>query len=1248
LPDRKPWEPDEEGFYPGLDSKSVFDVPTLAVSRLLEGNVSFDTWRRLLVDRSSLSPQERTMWTDRLKVAAGGSALGNAFIDIATNPFVWFTFLTTPAGATALRSGGRLFAANGKSFVKWVGNEFPVLSKLRVLGADQQLYGTPISRVLDWVVQRKNELAMGQGDALAPFQRKYLDDLSARLGVKVESMDPTRAPRQARESLQRAHRLLDAFMEFGDDASTITRVSGKPVELVPVRLVGSKDTTLHLPRQQAEKLRAAYNEWMASGAPDTFNPFDRNLQNVFRKNELKAFEFNTATGRWSQSAVRRKPFAGVGSSSHVRFGADLDGVAVDLTESAVKKIARAGSIEKALRAEGLWDLATASINFRNNRIAALFARDDVWKSTGTFQIDPQKVERYLSTESARGARMPEVLEGLLGGSGFDEMRFFLQKKGVTNFVELLRKGGRFESQQKGFRDDLYAMMQRRYGDLVNNSKGGTRGGGTPSFVRDLMNKEGVVLDDAALSSGIRSADGADLEEVRKIKSTWHVDDLLELQKDLAAHGGTTNNQFQRLITESGKAQQQLALGGALYRRVRRLDWGRSINNFGQRTENQLVMSIDTVPGPVVSEINDYLYRDPLKSGGPRTVRASQTLDLDAGSLDSIPGLSEPAKWGVMPAAKPAVPPGGFNLFDVVSMSDKALRSSNRVHHADSLMNMFLPRALGEVNLRHTVTMLTILRAREAAEKLAKSGVGRAIRKSGSYGKSFIDRLEDYGQRPVYNRDAAYTLQRTAGHLYATHMGLNIPSIILNAMQPLLQAGSWVGYKNVLAAYKDSFQKLGEYARWRASSGALRLSALERRQAIRRILDPDDIMGLADDILDTIDNAHKTVEVPSWARTLLLDLPMKPFEKVEWLNRLVTVNAFKRARESALGSSSTWRATDRARFVSDAQRLLTQTQFTVNPNSSPQFMLEQGWFANPLARMFLQFPVRTVTSMLTSSKALAGGRRQIAGWEADWGGLAPAFDLMRMMGAGSIVYYAGKAVNFDATRGVAPTPFFEVVGGDRFLKEEKSFIPIPPAIDIPIDMVKGLLGGDMDSVRNAAFRLVPGGIALHRMFQTMPPIPVVGDVLQKRYADWSNLQPDGSIPVRDITGRTVEMPNAMEMVLRGIGFDFTRVNGPQELMTYMQRNNERYREVKWRVLRAMRAGDMSQANSIRQDFMNRTGIPVSVSQKDLDRFIQNADMTTPDRLYKTLPIPLKESIFRGAPSTGGPPLEEIQVPGVGGP
>ena len=73
---------------------------------------------------------------------------------------------------------------------------------------------------------------------------------------------------------------------------------------------------------------------------------------------------------------------------------------------------------------------------------------------------------------------------------------------------------------------------------------------------------------------------------------------------------------------------------------------------------------------------------------------------------------------------------------------------------------------------------------------------------------------------------------------------------------------------------------------------------------------------------------------------------------------------------------------------------------------------------------------------------------------------------------------------------------------------------------------------------------------------------------------------------------------------------------------------------------MRAGDLSQANSIRQDFMNRTGIPISVSRVDFDRFVQAADQTVPDRFFKTLPRPVKDSLT-SVPSIQGMESPQLQ-------
>lgn len=622
------------------------------------------------------------------------------------------------------------------------------------------------------------------------------------------------------------------------------------------------------------------------------------------------------------------------------------------------------------------------------------------------------------------------------------------------------------------------------------------------------------------------------------------------------------------------------------------------------------------------------------------------LDLEEGREGTIPGLESPGDFGIGD-----IPPGGYNLEDILDMVGQGLRESGRTHASEQLKYVILPRAFGESNLKHTLTMQAIMRARQMAGFVAGSRIGDTIRNAGSLGRNFVEGLEDYSKRPVFNKDASTSLQRFAGYLYSSHMGLNIPTVILNSLQPFMQAGAWGGYRNVLASYKDAFEGLQRYSRWRSANPSLRLDRLEKRNAIREILDPDDLMGLTDDMIDTIDEPFESVGKEGIFKTLVQDVPLKLFEKAEWMNRMVTYHTFRRLSEQRIGKPMRlWRDAERSAFQSDVKRFISQTQFTVTPTSSPVLMLGSpregahgNLLANPLARMFLQFPTRTLTSLLSTSRGIAGGRREFFGKEVDLGGFASAYDLMRMVGAGSIVYEVGKAASMDLSRAVAPAPFTELVGGDRFMQSEGSPIPYnPPVLSIPTDLVRGLMGGDMDLVNNAVWRLVPGGIALNRMSTLLPDLGEnrVADVLQKRYADWGAIQPDGSVPMRDSFGRMVEMPNATELILRGIGFDFTKANGPREANAYMMRNRDRYREAKWRVLRAMRANNHAEAKAIQMDFKNRTGIPIVVKPNDLKRFMDNADMTTPERVYKSLPRPLKDELF---PPVGSGSTEAPMVP-----
>lgn len=1231
---REFWKEDEEGFYPGLTNRSIYDVPTLSVSRLLEGQLSFDTWRRTFFDRDSLSPQERTAYTDRIKKALGGSPVTDALVNVLTNPFVWFTFVTTPAGATALRNGGRLFSHSGQDFVKWASQNEGVLATFRLLGADQLFMGTPIAKVVDFIAKRKRDLALDQGQELGPHIRKALEFIGRKHGVRLESLDPDKAPRAARADLQSLRRLLSAFMEFGD-GGTFQKVDGKPVQIVKTILQTSDGVPLerNMALDDVELLESALKKWRNEASGGKFSEFLRELGNRERKyrnlGALKSYEQVAQNGTisgWNQiDEVMDLDFDKLQSVRSLdRLGATVQ--VREFTREGSESLARRGAIQKALESLGSWDLAKASIRFRNKRLVQLYGDERHWAREGTFKIDPDKVMRFLSSESLRAKDQRFMLESLTQKAGYGDEAFFLREEGFTDFVSLLRKGGSFEKQSAAYQDRLVKLFEARYGRLVNDSLDGSRGGGSNAVRTDVLDVDNRIVDDLRLQN-------VKPEDLRRTSTVWNVDDLEGLRNDLSDLAGErVSSNWNREITRSRNAIASLDRNNRFYLRTRRLDWGRGLNSFAQRTENQVVRQSSVLPPDITQEIKDYAYRTATPGTGPKPRRGGSALDLEEDALSSMPGLDEPMAFGTR-----ANPPGGYNLEDVLDMVGQGLRESGRTHASEQLQHVILPRAFGESNLKHTLTMQAVLRARQMAGYVADSALGQAIRDSGSFGRNFVEGLKDYSSRPVVNKDASTNLQRFAGYLYSTHMGLNIPTVILNSLQPFMQAGSWGGYKNVLASYQDAFKSLGSYARWRSANPGLRLDRLEKRDAIRRLLDPEDTMGLTDDMIDTIDEPFESIGREGLFKTLVQDVPLKLFEKAEWMNRLVTFYTYRRLAEQRLGKSfSSFRDYEKSAFNSDVKRFISQTQFTVTPTSSPVLMLGStregphgNILANPLARMFLQFPTRTLTSLLSTSRGIAGGRREVLGREFDLGGFSSIYDLFRMVGAGAVIYEVGKSAGMDLSRAVAPAPFTELVGGDRFTRSEGSPIPYnPPVLSIPTDLVRGLMGGDMDLVNNAVYRMLPGGIAINRMTGLLPDIGSnrMADVLQKRYADWGAIQPDGRVPIRDSYGRMVDMPNATELVLRGIGFDFTKANGPQDAMAYMMRNKERYQEAKWRVLRALRANNQAEAKAIQMDFRQRTGIPIVVKPNDLDRFIKNADMTLPERVRKTLPAHMRDGLF----------------------
>ena len=142
--------------------------------------------------------------------------------------------------------------------------------------------------------------------------------------------------------------------------------------------------------------------------------------------------------------------------------------------------------------------------------------------------------------------------------------------------------------------------------------------------------------------------------------------------------------------------------------------------------------------------------------------------------------------------------------------------------------------------------------------------------------------------------------------------------------------------------------------------------------------------------------------------------------------------------------------------------------------------------NPLMRQFISFPLRSLTALTHDSAKLAD-RGPLKGITQD---------LIRGMGISAIFYEAGKnTFGADLSPGLFGASLTQAVGGDRFFKDGNEYIPIPPIVDIPMNLVRGALDpGQRDLLQNNIPRLIPGGLALSRAINLtfkLPEDPLFG-------------------------------------------------------------------------------------------------------------------------------------------------------------
>ena len=391
--------------------------------------------------------------------------------------------------------------------------------------------------------------------------------------------------------------------------------------------------------------------------------------------------------------------------------------------------------------------------------------------------------------------------------------------------------------------------------------------------------------------------------------------------------------------------------------------------------------------------------------------------------------------------------------------------------------------------------------------------------------------------------------------------------------------------------------------------------------------------------------------------LLQDAPLKPFEKAEWFNRLVTAHATNNSYQQAikrglLSADDIVKPTAANNFQGgklwgqysgDMRSMVEETQFGTGFLNTPGVFMEgfektgrAGWAAgflgNPLMRQFMQFPMRLFTSAIVSPGQIAGGVRQLRNGHQVGGGNAavPALmDVGRALGISAAGYYTirdftgaepDRALYADSVMAF-PNTVSSMFGITESPGGLQGFTP--PVIATGINLGKGFWDQDMKSFGNAASRLIPGGIQLQRMLGVMDQDNgIIGDltsVFQKTYADWDNPTQEGKIPVFKGDGTFVNYSSPTSLIMAGAGLDMGKFGKQRgDIDQYFIQQRDEMQKYKGGVLRALAGNDVANAEKMRREYEKRFKIPLRISKQQMNAFLKNRVVSRPERILDRMP------------------------------
>lgn len=639
----------------------------------------------------------------------------------------------------------------------------------------------------------------------------------------------------------------------------------------------------------------------------------------------------------------------------------------------------------------------------------------------------------------------------------------------------------------------------------------------------------------------------------------------------------------------GETSAHIALTTNLYKRTPQGRW--DISDIGapvvEANERAIASGLYKSPGPLAHIVGLSYAASPAPG---RSRSGELTM--------SIP-IKEHMRGPVFPA-------GGFTLLDAIR-ADLAFMK-NRIS-IQRMQDVYLPLALGLRPVQNALVVDAFIGLREYLAGILNSPLAQKAASLSPILARARERMLAWAEDPSGGQIST----SLAFWLYGSHLGGNLGSVLLNMSQTLGPTLTIYGLRHTARGWANAVEDIYAYMKaWRPN-----MTEMERRNLIESVIPAAEHARLLQPIYEIMEAEISRLYRRRGLVTNLIKAGLVPFQAAETFNRLTNFYAhLSWAQSRGLLPAGSLRGRDLAKILRDprytpvlleAERSVMEFQFPNEALNVPYLFQPGQIFGNPLMRQFGSFVLRSGAIPFTIMPSIADGVRY---WR--WGGRVPLppqiVDLGRIIGSSAIVYELGKALNLDLTpyTGWAQiSDIYPFLSQGRFQAEGGSALPFtPPAIDIPVSVIKALATDDRELLKRQIARLIPFGIAGTRLWErTLQPMVEAEGVRElihtlgiqpqllppqtrALFADYAAAAyEDGRVPVLDSDGVLVGYQHPLTLIMRGFGVPVPETEGTG-LHRYLINNAEEITHYRVMAYDALLAGDHSKFSSISSEFSRR--------------------------------------------------------------